>query len=81
MKERDEIADRLRRALPSIEMEDGPQRDLWPRMQAEMRTRRAARQLELKPKPVPLLDWALLAGLVAGVAVAPGSLSLLLYLL
>ncbi|HEY1256779.1 MAG TPA: hypothetical protein VGF01_18555 [Terracidiphilus sp.] len=66
----------LQRALPPVNKDAAPPRDLWPAM---------LRQLDAKAAPVfsgwALFDGALLAGLVGFVLLFPASIPLLLYYL
>ena len=67
----------LLQALPPVESEPEPGRDLWPAV---------LQRLEAKPEALPLSGWplfdcALLAGLVALVAFFPASIPVLLYYL
>ena len=67
----------LKQALPPIEDDEGPQRDLWPAM---------LRRLDAKPAPRPQsrwvwFDWALVASLAIVVVSFPASVPLLLYYL
>ena len=68
--------DRLKRllqeALPRIEGEPEPGRDLWPAV---------LRRLDAQPAAPPWFDWALLAGLVGFVAFFPASLPVFRYYL
>jgi hypothetical protein len=73
----DRMKQLLQQALPPVEAEPEPGRDLWPAM---------LRRLDAKPESPPLfswasLDWALLAGLVAFAAFFPASIPVLLYYL
>ncbi|HXY02414.1 MAG TPA: hypothetical protein VEI49_02500 [Terriglobales bacterium] len=58
----------LKGALPAINTELS--RDLWPHM---------LRRLDESASSVPWFDWALATLLVAGVAISPHSILLLLY--
>lgn len=62
----------LRQSLPasSAHPRADLRRDLWPAMQ---------RRLQQHSLSVPWFDWALLAALVAGVALFPGVIPVLLY--
>jgi hypothetical protein len=62
----------LQQALPPMEKDAEPDRDLWPLM---------LQRLDAKPVALPWFDWALLAGLVGTVAFFPTSIPLLLYCL
>jgi hypothetical protein len=75
--DQDRMKNFLRQALPPVDGEAEPERDLWPAMLRQMDSTTAA--------PLwfdaPLLDWALLAGLVGVVAFFPASIPVLLYCL
>jgi anti-sigma factor RsiW len=77
---KDELQDFLRQALPPVNSEATPQRDLWPAMQ-----RRLNAKAEQPAAPAfsgwALFDGALLAGLVGLVAIFPAAIPLLLYYL
>jgi hypothetical protein len=67
----------LKQALPPLECDAGPERDLWPDM---------LRRLDARPAPVSQFkprwvwfDWAVLAGLAAITVTVPSSIALLLY--
>jgi hypothetical protein len=62
----------LRNALPLIEAEPEPARDLWPEM---------LKRLEAHPSAPPWFDWALAAGVLAVLAIFPASIPVLLYYL
>jgi hypothetical protein len=62
----------LQQALPPVNGEAEPQRDLWPAM---------LRRLDARPQAAPWYDWALVAGLVGVVAFFPASIPVLLYCL
>jgi hypothetical protein len=75
----DQMKKLLREALPPVENDDGPERDLWPAM---------LRRLDAKPAESARtglnwawIDGALAAGLVAVVLSFPASIPLLLYYL
>jgi hypothetical protein len=75
--EQDRIEKLLQQALPPIESDAEPERDLWPAM---------LRRIDAKPATQPHMlpawfDWALLAGILGVVAVFPSSIPLLLYYL
>jgi len=69
--ERERMMNLLKAALPRVE-EDEPARDLWPAV---------LKRMDAPAVTVPWFDWALLAGLVGLVAVAPASIPVLLYYL
>ncbi len=62
----------LQEALPPVEREPEPGRDLWPAM---------LRRLDARPAAPPWFDWALLGGLVSLAAFFPASVPVLLYYL
>jgi hypothetical protein len=62
----------LQQALPPVEGEPEPGRDLWAAV---------LKRLDAKPAPAPCFDWALLAALVALIACFPASIPLFLYYL
>ncbi len=70
--EHDRLKRLLQDALPPIETDPEPNRDLWPEM---------LRKLDERPAAVPWFDWALLGGLVGMAAFFPASIPLLLYYL
>lgn len=66
----------LRAALPPIEDNAEPDRDLWPAMLRRMDELNAR-----GPASVPWFDWALAGGLVAFAAIAPRTIPVILYYL
>ena len=73
----DKIKQLLRQALPRVEGDPEPDRDLWAAM---------LRRLHARPATPPLiswasLDWALLAAVVLFAAAFPASISVLFYCL
>jgi hypothetical protein len=74
MTEHDEtrMKELLQQALPRVQGEPAPRRDLWPAMQ---------KRLEAKPTALPWFDLALAASLVALAALFPASIPVLLYYL
>ena len=74
MNENDEERMRLllRKALPAVEREPEPSRDLWPAVLKRLQARGGA---------VPWFDWALVAGLVGVAAFMPAAIPVLLYYL
>jgi hypothetical protein len=67
----------LQQALPPVEAEPEPGRDLWPAM---------LRRLDARPAAPPLISWvwfdaALLAGLAAFAIFVPASIPVFLYYL
>jgi hypothetical protein len=62
----------LQQALPPVEGEAEPGRDLWPAV---------LKRMDAHSAPPPWFDWALLAVLVALVAFFPASIPVFLYYL
>jgi hypothetical protein len=62
----------LQQALPRVEGQPEPEHDLWPAV---------LRKMDARPAPPPLVDWALVAGLVAFVGFFPAAIPVLLYYL
>jgi hypothetical protein len=60
----------LRQALPRVENDPEPARDLWPGM---------LRRLDERPAAVPWYDWALAGGLAVLTVIFPASVPVLLY--
>jgi hypothetical protein len=73
----DRIKQLLQQALPPIEGEAEPRRDLWPAMLRRLDDGPAEPALLL----VPWFDWALLAGLLGLAAFFPASIPVFLYYL
>jgi hypothetical protein len=71
-KDDDRLKKLLREALPPIEGESEPARDLWPDL---------LRRMDEKPATTPWFDWALLAGLVGLAAFFPTAIPVFLYYL
>lgn len=71
----DPVKELLKQALPRME-EDGPPRDLWPRV-----LRGIEEPAANQPAAVAWFDWALLAGLVGFVFLVPASIPVFLYYL
>jgi hypothetical protein len=67
----------LRQALPPVDADAGPDRDLWPAMLRRLDAEQATPAFS----GWAVFDGALLAGLVGLVAVFPASIPLLLYYL
>lgn len=73
--DQDRVKDLLKQALsPVKDADNGPAHDLWPTLLARMEEPIPAHRLA-----IPLLDWALLAGLAALALLAPASIPVLLY--
>ena len=74
MNENDEIRIKnlLQQALPPVEGDPEPGRDLWPAM---------LHRLDAKPSALPWFDWALVAGLIAFAAFFPASIPVFFYYL
>jgi len=68
----DRLKKLLQQALPPIESEAEPGRDLWPAV---------LRRLDAQPAATPWFDWALLAGLVGLAAFFPTAIPVFLYYL
>jgi hypothetical protein len=67
----------LKQAMPPVETDTEPGRDLWPAMLRRLDAHPAA-----QPRPRWLwFDWALLAGLAVVAVTFPASVTLLLYYL
>jgi anti-sigma factor RsiW len=62
----------LQEALPPLDGEPEPSRDLWPAV---------LRRLEARPAVPPWFDWALLAGLLGLAGLFPSAIPVLLYYL
>jgi hypothetical protein len=70
--EEDRIRKLLQQALPPIEADLEPRRDLWPAV---------LKRLDEKQAAPPWFDWALLAGLVGLAAFFPTAIPVFLYYL
>jgi len=70
--EQDRMKKLLQQALPPVEADAEPSRDLWPAV---------LRRMDAKPAAPPWFDWALLAGLVGLAAFFPASIPVFLYYL
>jgi len=70
--DQDRMKKLLQEALPPVEPEPEPDRDLWPVV---------LRRLGAEPTAPPWFDWALLGGLAAFAAFMPASIPVLLYYL
>lgn len=68
----DRMKELLRQALPPVDVDAGPRRDLWPL---------ALKRLDARPAILPWFDWALLAGLLALAALFPATIPVFLYYL
>jgi len=62
----------LREALPAVEDNPEPARDLWPAV---------LKRMDERPPMPPWFDWALLGGLVGLAAFFPSAIPVLLYYL
>ncbi len=69
----------MQQALPPVDAAAEPRHDLWPAMLS--RLNRSAAPFRSFPISVPLLDWALLAGLVAFALIFPATIPVFLYYL
>ena len=74
MNENDELRIKklLQQALPPVEDDPEPGRDLWPAV---------LRRLDARPTALPWFDWVLVAGLVAFAAFFPASIPVFFYYL
>ena len=79
MKDQDRIKQLLRRALPPVDADAEPPRDLWPDVLRRLDA--AAPSPRTLPLKLPLLDWALLAGLVIFLVAFPATIPVFLYYL
>jgi hypothetical protein len=70
--EDDRLRKLLRDALPPVESEAEPGRDLWPAL---------LKRLDAKSASVPWFDWALLGGLMGLAAFFPAAIPVFLYYL
>jgi len=70
--EQDRLKKLLQQALPAVNGDAEPSRDLWPSV---------LKRLNARPAPIPWFDWALAAGIVAVVAIFPAWIPVLLYYL
>ncbi len=68
----DRLKNLLREALPPVECEPEPSRDLWPAV---------LKRLDEKPARPPWFDWALLGGLIGLAAFFPSAIPVFLYYL
>ena len=68
----------LRRAIPRLEDDPVPPHDLWPAMQARLKS---DPQLTTRLRAVPWFDWALVAGLAVFAIAFPAAVPMLLYYL
>ncbi len=73
----DRIQQLLKQALPPMESDAEPERDLWPDMLRRLDTRPVA---QFKPRWA-WFDWAVLAGLATLTVTFPSSIALLVYYL
>jgi len=67
----------LKHALPQLESDPEPERDLWPKMLRRIDARPVS---QFKPRWV-WFDWAVLAGLATVTVTFPSSIALLVYYL
>ena len=73
--DQDRLKNLLKQALlPVKDADNGPGHDLWPTLLARMEE-----SIPERWPAIPLLDWALLAGLAALALFAPASIPVLLY--
>jgi hypothetical protein len=73
----DRMKELLQQALPRVDVDAGPGRNLWPAIQKRVDEQPAA----MAPFHFSWFDWALAAGLVAFVAFVPSSIPVILYYL
>lgn len=72
----------LQQALPPVDADSGPSRDLWPAVKQRLSAKPAQAELfSFASLGWGLFDWALLAGLMAFAAFLPASIPLFLYYL
>jgi hypothetical protein len=76
----DRIKQLLQQALPPVDSEAEPARDLWPAVLRRLDAEPAAAQRRLATS-TPWFDWALLAGLIVFAASFPGMIPVFLYYL
>ena len=78
VKNREEVGveELLKRAMPRLDGEPEPDRDLWPAMLNRMDSENAGSAAR-----VPWFDWALAGGLLAFAAVVPRTIPVILYYL
>jgi hypothetical protein len=79
MNDLDRIKQLLRQALPPVDPDAESPRDLWPAVLRRLDS--AAETPRALPVKIPLLDWALLAGLVIFVLSFPAMIPVFLYYL
>jgi hypothetical protein len=70
--EEDRMKQLLQRALPAVEAQPDPVRDLWPAV---------LKRMDEKAGTPPWFDWALLGGLVGLAAFFPTAIPVILYYL
>ncbi|MGO9777429.1 MAG: hypothetical protein ACLQGT_09950 [Terracidiphilus sp.] len=79
--DKDGVNNLLRQALPPVESDAGPGRDLWPAMRLRLDTRIDARPAAPAFSGWAVFDGALLAGLVGLAVLFPASIPVFLYYL
>jgi hypothetical protein len=72
------IENLLRKAVPRIEENPEPPHDLWPAMQARLKSQP---KLAAKLRSVPWFDWVLAGGLAIFAIAFPAAMPMLLYYL
>jgi len=72
VEEHDRLKKLLHTALPPVDLNPEPARDLWPAV---------LKRLNAKQPIPPWYDWALLAGLVGMLALFPSAIPVILYYL
>ena len=70
--EQDRISKLLKQAVPPVEADPEPTRDLWPQV---------LKRFDQNSARVPWFDWALLAGVGVFAAVSPAWIPVILYYL
>jgi len=76
----DRIKQLLQHALPPVQPDAEPSRDLWPAVLGRVGAQPAARLVALA-QSTPWFDWALLAGLVVFAVSFPATIPVFLYYL
>lgn len=70
--EQERLKKLLQQALPPVDENPEPERDLWPAV---------LRRLDRNPARVPWFDWALVAGVGVFAAITPAWIPVILYYL
>jgi hypothetical protein len=74
------IKELLKQALPPVESNAEPERDLWPAVLRKLDEDAAAPRRAI-PSSIPWFDWALLGGLVVFTVSFPATIPVFLYYL